>query len=452
MNNTNTNPYFDYERGGIKFDTNGNVDWNATYDTNSDYMKYRQYYIDNWNNDSFKDVKQAYLNQLATKGRKSGTVPMDMSLDEFERLTYDRRLGYAHDLYNDAFGRIYKPVSQPTDVSQNQSKSTNTTVDMSKYMNPTVENEIIEENIPQYVASIDGGQEDGLDPSSYKPKVNTFDPQLLFGAAELARSIATNNYMFKKMKEANKLIQKEMPTEIYDRYQDHITPAYQNAAQQKRQFFVPTSTDALTNYAMRQTNEDQARQLELEGNLKASEQYSQWLQNDLAARRAYAQDRRETALFNRQEMLNKLLRDAQIDQGRIAANNQSIANFAMEGRNWFHQNRQRALQAISQYDNAVAQNNYELGMRNAGKDFYDAYMALEDKSPYVDWMDYWQRTNPQHFQEHQTRLFQDLQNAKLHNRGLDVQWPYRIPTILAKKGGTLKYQQRHTGQKPDEAI
>lgn len=67
-------------------------------------------------------------------------------------------------------------------------------------------------------------------------------------------------------------------------------------------------------------------------------------------------------------------------------------------------------------------------------------------------MDYWQKTNPAHFQENQTRLFKDLQNARLHNRGLDVQWPYRIPTILAKKGGTLKYQQRHTGQKPDEAI
>ena len=26
MNNTNTNPYFNYERGGIKFDSNGNVD------------------------------------------------------------------------------------------------------------------------------------------------------------------------------------------------------------------------------------------------------------------------------------------------------------------------------------------------------------------------------------------------------------------------------------------
>lgn len=481
MNNTNTNPYFNYERGGIKFDSNGNVDWIATYGNNSDYMNYRKYYIDNWYNPEFQAAKQAYLRQLQEKGVKSGSLNKsyiktdpktgksvsinpdaynlndptistvyDMSLEEFERLTNDKKLGYAHDLYNDAFGRIYKPTQSPNAPEINNDSIEIPDEDLQ------VEIEDLNLSVPQITANYvdENGRiiEDGLNHSSYKPKVNTFDPQLLFGAAELARSIATNNYMFKKMKEANKLIQKEMPTEIYDRYQDHITPAYQNAAQQKRQFFVPTSTDALTNYAMRQTNEDQARQLELEGNLKASEQYSQWLQNDLAARRAYAQDRRETALFNRQEMLNKLLRDAQIDQGRIAANNQSIANFAMEGRNWFHQNRQRALQAISQYENAIAQNDYELGMRNAGKDFYDAYMALEDKSPYVDWMDYWQKTNPAHFQEHQTRLFKDLQNARLHNRGLDVQWPYRIPTILAKKGGTLKYQQRHTGQKPDEAI
>lgn len=493
MNNTSTNPYFNYERGGIKFDSDGNVDWKATYGDNSDYMKYRRYYIDNWYNPEFQAAKQAYLRQLQEKGVKSGSLNIsyirtdpktgksvsinpdaydlndptisqiyDMSLDEFKRLTNDRRLGYAHDLYNDAFGKTYKPTSQPTNASQNQTESAplvssgpiNVPITSSQDRSDA---EILKQRMSDLQSDFAtrsplSDDEDGLNPSSYKPKVNTFDPQLLFGAAELARSIATNNYMFKKMKEANKLIQKEMPTEIYDRYQDHITPAYQNAAQQKRQFFVPTSTDALTNYTMRQINEDQARQLELEGNLKASEQYSQWLQNDLAARRAYAQDRRETALFNRQEMLNKLLRDAQIDQGRIAANNQSIANFAMEGRNWFHQNRQRALQAISQYDNAVAQNDYELGMRNAGKQYYDEYMALKDKSPYADWMDYWQRTNPRHFQEHQTRLFKELQNAKLHNRGLDVQWPYRIPTILAKKGGTLKYQQRHNGPKPDEAI
>lgn len=76
-------------------------------------MKYRKYYIDNWNKDSFKDVKQAYLNQLATKGRKSGTVPMDMSLEEFMRITNDKRLGYAHDLYTDAFASAYS-ATNPT--------------------------------------------------------------------------------------------------------------------------------------------------------------------------------------------------------------------------------------------------------------------------------------------------------------------------------------------------
>lgn len=448
------------EKSGVVYDDNGNVDWEKTYAPDSYFSQLRKYYQDNWYQNWFAPVRQAYsqnvergllpgqtMRQLAEYKTPEGAITTNqyrlngqdryyVAPTSFDSITGDQNAGTGHILMNSALEEVLKthPLSSIS-----------------------ISEEILEQRMSDIQSDLIArspmsGDEDGLNPSSYTPKVNTFDPQLLFGAAELARSIATNNYMFKKMKEANKLIQKEMPTEIYDRYQDHITPAYQNAAQQKRQFFVPTSTDALTNYAMRQTNENQARQLELEGNLKASEQYSQWLQNDLAARRAYAQDRRETALFNRQEMLNKLLRDAQIDQGRIAANNQSIANFAMEGRNWLHQNRQRALEAISQYDNAVAQNDYELGMRNAGKDFYDAYMALEDKSPYIDWMDYWQKTNPAHFQENQTRLFKDLQNARLHNRGLDVQWPYRIPTILAKKGGTLKYQQRHTGQKPDEAI
>lgn len=457
-NNTNTNPYFDYEKAGILFN-GSNVDWTKTYDKSGIFNAYRNYYINHWNDQSFSPYKQKYLQQLSQNNNNIDVN--NLSLDEFERITSDQNLGYAHNLYIDQAlddlvlatmtpkGSISGGTLNEIIVTPNQSS-----VDMSKYTNPTVEDEVIEENIPQYVTPGEG-QRDGLNPSSYTPKVNTFDPQLLFGAAELARSIATNNYMFKKTKEANKLIQKEMPTEIYDRYQDHITPAYQNAAQQKRQFFVPTSTDALTNYAMRQTNEDQARQLELEGNLKASEQYSQWLQNDLAARRAYAQDRRETALFNRQEMLNKLLRDAQIDQGRIAANNQSIANFVMEGRNWFHQNRQRALQAISQYDNAVAQNNYELDMRNAGQSYFNEFMNMTPEQRAEnggDWMYFWQTRDPQGYNAAQIEAFAKLQNARLHNRGLDVQWPYRIPTILAKKGGTLKYQQRHTGQKPDEAI
>lgn len=460
-NNTNSNPYFDYEKAGILFN-GSNVDWTKTYDKNGIFNAYRNYYIKHWNDASFNPYKQKYLQQLS---QNNNNIDINnLSLDEFERITSDQNLGYAHNLYIDqALDDLVLSSMVPEGTLNGGLLPTVTKfgVDMSPYMNLTVEDEVIEEEIPTYISpdekASEGqtGQEDGLNPSTYKPKVNTFDPQLLFGAAELARSIATNNYMFNKMKEANKLIQKEMPTEIYDRYQDHITPAYQNAAQQKRQFFIPTSTDALTNYAMRQTNEDQARQLELEGNLKASEQYSQWLQNDLAARRAYAQDRRETALFNRQEMLNKLLRDAQIDQGRIAANNQSIANFAMEGRNWFHQNRQRALQAISQYENAIAQNNYELAMRDAGQPYFNEFMNMTPEQRAEnggDWMYFWQTRDPQGYNTAQTAAFAKLQNARLHNRGLDVQWPYRIPTILAKKGGTLKYQQRHTGQKPDEAI
>lgn len=172
----------------------------------------------------------------------------------------------------------------------------------------------------------------------------------MIGGIELARSLAMNTAMFNNYKKANKLIQKEMPTEIYDRYQDHITPIFNEQARNKRQFFVPTSTDALTNYAIRQTNEDAARQLEMEGKLRASEAYSQYLDKDLAARRAYAEDRRNTAFFNRQEMANKLMRDAQIDMQRKLANNQSIQNAVMEFRNKLNQDWNRRQNFMQQED------------------------------------------------------------------------------------------------------
>ena len=111
-----------------------------------------------------------------------------------------------------------------------------------------------------------------------------------------------------------------MPTEIYDGYQDHITPIFNEQARNKRQFFVPTSTDALTNYAMRQTNEDAAQQLEMEGKLRASEAYSQYLDKDLAARRAYADERRRVAQSNREKMANISMALAENESARKIAN------------------------------------------------------------------------------------------------------------------------------------
>lgn len=454
MNNTNTNPYFNYERGGIKFDSNGNVDWKATYDTNSDYMKYRQYYIDNWNKDSFKDVKQAYLNQLARKGRKSGTVPMDMSLDEFKRITNDERLGYAHDLYTDDFGKVYSPTTSVK--SSNPLKPINPITPLKVTSDAVDPNAILKRNMNQLQSQLQGDIESGARASEYTPKLRGWNPDDLIGGIELARSLAMNTAMFNNFKKANKLIQKEMPTEIYDRYQDHITPIFNEQARNKRQFFVPTSTDALTNYAMRQTNEDAAQQLEMEGKLRASEAYSQYLDKDLAARRAYAEDRRNTAFFNRQEMANKLMRDAQIDMQRKLANNQSIQNAVMEFRNKLNQDWNRRQNFMQQEDAIKGAQAYDAAIKKylADNGYNNQWNALsdDDKRTYGDIQSWLSQTNYNAWNDMMT----NAGNARIdymrgtYNNYLQYPWS-RIR--YAKKGTkTPTYLQRHTGQKPDEAI
>ena len=453
MNNTNTNPYFNYERGGIKFDSNGNVDWKATYDTSGNYWKYRQYYIDNWDNPEFKAVKDAYLNQLASKGRKSGTVPMDMSLDEFMRITNDYCLGYAHDLYTDAFASAYS-ATNPTapQIDTNIELPTEELqVDASSPVIDTTINPV--DYVDKTGKIIPGSGQRG---EKYTPKLQGWNPDDLIGGIELARSLAMNTAMFNNFKKANKLIQKEMPTEIYDRYQDHITPIFNEQARNKRQFFVPTSTDALTNYAMRQTNEDAAHQLEMEGKLRASEAYSQYLDKDLAARRAYAEDRRNTAFFNRQEMANKLMRDAQIDMQRKLANNQSIQNAVMEFRNKLNQDWNRRQNFMQQEDAIKGAQAYDAAIKKylADNGYNNQWNALGDdeKRTYGDIQNWLSQTNYSAWNDMMT----NAGNARIdymrgtYNNYLQYPWS-RIR--YAKKGTkTPTYQQRHNGPKPDEAI
>lgn len=465
MNNTNTNPYFNYERGGIKFDSNGNVDWNVTYDTNSDYMKYRKYYIDNWNKDSFKDVKQAYLNQLATKGRKSGTVPMDMSLDEFMRITNDKRLGYAHDLYTDAFANAY-PTAPQIDTNVELPAEAELQVDASSPITGSTDIAPVD-----YVDSngkiIPGSAWSGLRADEYTPKLRGWNPDDLIGGIELARSLAMNTAMFNNYKKANKLIQKPFLFEEYKPYQDNITTVWNEQARNKRQFFVPTSTDALTNYAIRQTNEDAAQQLEMEGKLRASEAYSQWVNENLAARRAYAEDRRNTAFFNRQEMANKLMRDAQIDMQRKLANNQSIQNAVMEFRNKLNQDwnkRQAILDQYASQQASVTQDNalrdYFSGRTNGqSTNYYDLFANASDKMEGETFTDYMIRKYGDVYNAANTYAMNQAGQTLWDNRRNSLQY-FRLPKTYpqyqiqsAKKGAkTPTYLQRHTGQKPDEAI
>lgn len=166
-----------------------------------------------------------------------------------------------------------------------------------------------------------------------------------------------------------------MPTEIYDRYQDHITPIYQEAAKQKRSF-IPTSTDALVNYGMRQANEDAAQQLLTEGRLKESENYSQYLDKDLQARKVYEDMRRRTAQANREKMANIAMSLAQNDMAKSLANAQSINNGILEFRNKLAQDRQRKLNFMQQDYQILAQNEFNKTINELGKDYFTKFNTL----------------------------------------------------------------------------
>ena len=480
-NNTSSPSYFDYNRSGIKFN-GSNIDWTATYDPNSLYSKYRNVYLNNWDNPEFNVYKQAYLNQLS-QGNSNIDVN-NLSKDEFARITNDGLLGYAHNLYVDPNGDngLYNLAMNQLPAATVTAKSNIKPIPQGKAVaqsslglipNPALSssNQVVKET-KQSTQKSSGAGSQYTNANSVLKNLN-FNPDDLFGLIETTRSIIANNQLYKDLKEANTAVLKPYMPEIYDRYQDHITPIYQEAAKAKRNF-VPTSTDAITNYAMRQANEDTAQQLETEGRLKASEQYSQYLDKDLAARRAYAEDRRNTAFYNTQEMANKVMRDAQIEQGRKLANNQSISNYVMEMRNKFAQDRAKsqafqkqqnallAQQALNAEVNKAAQKwrtmfaNMDPEERKAYNNSYEELWLTQDPESYNNAYLKGQLKAQQYLQDNQNKYIDYLFNKVPYvNLLANYKTPVSMPAYMSsfKSGGkTPKYTQRHTGQKPDEAI
>lgn len=481
-NNTSSPSYFDYNRSGIKFN-GANVDWTATYDPNSLYSKYRNLYLSNWDNPEFNVYKQAYLNQLS-QGNNNIDVN-NLSKDEFARITNDQLLGYAHNLYVDPNGDngLYNLAMNQLPAATVTAKSNIKPIPQGKAVaqsslgltpNPALSNNNQNtEDTNQILQKPSGAGSQYTNANSVLKNLK-FNPDDLFGLIETTRSIIANNQLYKDLKEANTAVLKPYMPEIYDRYQDHITPIYQEAAKAKRSF-TPTSTDSIVNYAMRQANEDTAQQLETEGRLKASEQYSQYLDKDLAARRAYAEDRRNTAFYNTQEMANKVMRDAQIEQGRKLANNQSISNYVMEMRNKFAQDRAKSQAFQKQQDALLAQQALNAEVNKAAQKWRTIFANMDPDERkakgYDSYEDIWLEQDPesynnaylkgqlkaqQYLQDNQNKYIDYLFNKVPYvNLLANYKTPVSMPAYMSsfKSGGkTPKYTQRHTGQKPDEAI
>ena len=514
-NNLNDPNLYDYTRSGIQFN-GSNVDWIKTYGPGL-FTDLRNYYLNNWDNEAFKPIRDAYLSQLSTGNNNVDLA--NFTKDDFARLTQDQKLGYAHNLWTDQLrdylyktGDLFKMSGMNINNNKNlfvpYLNSDGTPMTMLQTYDHLIEIGVPDEQALEYItrnankfpnpdnvtllnaavatasnnsdgSQTVGEQEFGSQVGKTKSRRGfNWDPDTFIGLTNLGYSVHKNNQMYGVLDDAirksGRALQKEMPTEIYDRYQDHITPIYQEAANNKRQFFVPTSTDALTNYAMRQINEDAAQQLLTEGRLKASEAYSQYLDKDLAARRAYADARRETANQNRATMASTIMQLGQNDAARRLANNQSVQNFVMEFRNKLAQDKAKRDNLLQSYYTTKAQNDYNTAFRNYlsnvdGKNYYQLFKEATDKDPNETFEDWLYRTDMNAYNKANEAGIAAAGETRWNGAASALNWfrlpdypglvsttpsnPYGVRIAKEKKGGkTPKYTQRHTGQKPDEAI
>ena len=498
---------YDYSKSGIQF--NGNdVDWTKTYGQGL-FTDLRNYYLNNWDTEAFRPIRDAYLSQLSTGNNNVDLA--NFTKDDFSRLTQDQKLGYAHNLWTDQLrdylydtGDIFKMsgmnINNNKDTFVPYLNSDGTPMTMQQTYDYLIGRGVPEEQVKEYVSrnaskfansydgteleaatvtasndsggsQIAGGQEIGSPVGEIKSgKGFNWNPDDLIGLANLGYSVHKNNQMYgvleNSIKDAGKGLMKEMPTEIYDRYQDHITPVYQEAANAKRQW-TPISTDPLLNYSMRQANEDAAQALLTEGRLKASEQYTNYLDKDLAARRMYADQRRQIADANRATLANIIMQLGQNDAARRLANNQSVQNYVGEMRTKFAQDRQKVKQFQLQDAQVRAQNAYSAKYNELGNKWMQEFNTLSDteKEKYGTWENYWQTKDINDYNNAieqasitSRNIMQDFYPNQLdyfrYRPSKLISPASASPTVYyGKKGGkTPTYLKRHTGQKPDEAI
>ena len=105
-----------YSQNYINLNGDGTVNWESTYAPNSGFSRLRNYYINNWDNPSFKPYRDAYLNRLSSNN--SNIDLSKFTLDDFKRITSDRKWGYGHELNVNGLENFMNPnpTIQPVDL------------------------------------------------------------------------------------------------------------------------------------------------------------------------------------------------------------------------------------------------------------------------------------------------------------------------------------------------
>lgn len=304
-----------------------------------------------------------------------------------------------------------------------------------------------------------------VDPSKTNFKFNWDD---IIGLGQMLGNISANTKMYNQLEKGIKSIEgtlEQNPTEIYDRYQDHITPIYKEAATAKRNSWVPISSDPLVNYNLAQVNEDAAQRILTEGRLKESQAYSQHLDKDLQARRMYADMRRQIDQNNREKIANMLMALSQNDAAKKTSNMQSINSGIFEFRNKFAQDQQKKLSFMQQDDQMEAQRLFNSKIDELGNKWFKEFLNLsnDDKNNKYggDWRMYWRDKDIMGYNNAIEMANNDSFNyLKLRRPNYLNYSIYRpsttsntIETNYYKNGGkTTKYLKRHTGPDPSDAL
>lgn len=119
------------------------------------------------------------------------------------------------------------------------------------------------------------------------------------------------------------------PQEIYDSFNTYGVPiAYENKA--VRENYKPVTSDAVLANALEQQGQSQANQTRLEGRLKTSELFSDYLNRNNDLKRRYAQVRADVANQNRQIIANVNMQLAQNKASKLANDFTSFNNWLME--------------------------------------------------------------------------------------------------------------------------
>ena len=228
--------------------------------------------------------------------------------------------------------------------------------------------------------------------------------------------------------------------EYYNRFQDFgIIGQYKQYADNLRKPIVNVHSDVNSMYANQIARNDQALKAELEGGLKASQLYSDWLDQTNDAKKTYAVRRMETENANR--LRASAAENAYWTQmGASRAQRQNVIDNALtEQLSLYNQDRAMNYQLADQNE-TLQYNTNANNIKSIYQNQLTNAIAAGTMSKDATLDDYF-AANPTKYQEY-VKQMTDLQNNTLTRR-MDNYKKYNQQSIFsAKKGGSIEKKQR----------